>query len=138
MKRITQISALTALIAASAFALAQPSGYTGPSTKPAPAATAGNYTGPSSVQLMTAKDLLAKGKDDQAVKLKGRLLSHKGGDEYEFSDQSGKITVEIDPKLFPAGTNVDHTTVVELTGEFDKETFGDSKLDVEQIRIVGR
>src|SRR5688572_19327552 len=101
MKRITHIAALGALIAASAFAIAQPAGYTGPSTKPAAAADAkaGAYAGPSSVPLMSAKDLLAKGKDEQAVKLKGRLLSHKGDDEYEFADQSGKITVEIDPKL---------------------------------------
>lgn len=134
MKRLTQFSCITALVAASAFAIAQPAGYTGPSTKPAP----GTYTGPSNVVQMTAKDLLAKGKDDQAVKLQGKLLRHKGGDEYEFADQSGKITVEIDAELFPAGTTIDHNTVVELVGEFDKEMMGESKLDVEQIRIVGR
>ena len=44
--------------------------------------------------LMTAKDLLAKGKDDQQVRLQGKLLSHKGGDKYEFADASGRMTVE--------------------------------------------
>lgn len=134
MNRVFQIASITTLLAASAFAVAQPAGYTGPSAKPAPA----GYTGPSSVPLMKAKDLLDKGKDDQHARLQGRLLSHKGGDEYEFADGSGKITVEIDAKQFPAGVSIDQNTVVELTGEFDKETFGDPSFDVEQIRVVGK
>lgn len=132
MKRTLQLSLVTALLAASAFAVAQPGGYTGPSTKAAPA----GYTGPSSVPTMTAKDLLANGKDDQYVKLKGKLVNHKGGEEYEFVDQSGKMTVEIDAKRFPEGVRIDHNTVVELTGEFDKETFGESTLDVKQIKVA--
>lgn len=132
MKRIFQISGITTLLAASAFAIAQPTGYTGP-TK---AATPSGYAGPSSVPLMTAKDLLDKGKDDQYARLQGKLLSHKGGEEYEFADQSGKITVEIDAKHFPAGVSIDQNTLVELTGEFDKETFGESSFDVKQLKVV--
>jgi len=134
MKRILQISCITTLVAASAFAIAQPTGYTGPSTKAAPA----GYTGPSSVPLMKAKDLLDKGKDDQYARLQGKLLSHKGGEEYEFADQSGKITVEIDAKHFPAGVSIDHNTLVELTGEFDKELVGESTFDVKQVKVVGK
>jgi uncharacterized protein (TIGR00156 family) len=135
MKRILQISCITAMLAGSAFAIAQPGGYTGPSSKAAPAAPAG-YAGPSSVPMMTAKDLLAKGKDDQYVKLKGKLVNHKGGEEYEFADQSGKMTVEISAKRFPEGAAIDQNTLVELTGEFDKETFGESTLDVKQVKVV--
>jgi len=135
MKTLLNISCIAALFAASAFAVAQPSGYTGPSDKAAAAAPAG-YAGPSSVALMTAKDVLAKAKDDQYVKVKGRLTSHKGGEDYEFTDASGKMTVEIDAKRFPQGVKIDHTTLVELTGEFDKETFGESTLDVKQIKVV--
>ena len=134
MKRILQASCLAALLAGSAFAIAQTSGYTGPSTQ-APAAA---YAGPSSVPVMSAKDLLAKGKDDQYVTLKGKLTSHKGGEDYEFTDQSGKMTVEISSKYFPQGQTIDHNTLVELTGEFDKELFGDSTLDVKQIKIVSK
>jgi len=134
MKRILQISCITTLVAASAFAIAQPTGYTGPSTKAAPA----GYTGPTSVPLMKVKDLLDKGKDDQYARLQGKLLSHKGGEEYEFADQSGKITVEIDAKHFPAGVSVDHNTLVELTGEFDKEMVGESTFDVKQVKVVGK
>lgn len=135
MKRTLHISCIATLLAASAFASAQPTGYTGPSNAAKPAAAAG-YTGPTSVPLMTAKALLDKGKDDQVARLQGKLLSHKGGEEYEFADASGKITVEIDAKHFPHGVNIDHNTLVELTGEFDKETFGDSSFDVKQLKIV--
>lgn len=90
------------------------------------------------VPVMTAKDLLAKGKDDQYLTLKGKITSHKGDEDYEFTDQSGKITVEISPKRFPAGQTIDHNTLVELTGEFDKEIFGASTLDVKQIKIVAK
>ena len=135
MKRIVQISAVTTLLAASAFAIGQPAGYTGPSAKPA---AQSGYTGPSSVPLTTAKALLDKGKDEQHARLQGKLLSHKGGDEYEFADASGKITVEIDARHFPAGVSVDQNTVVELTGEFEKETFGEPSFEVEQMKVVGK
>ena len=132
MKRIAKLSAIAVLLAGSTFAIAQTGGYTGPSTKAAPA----GYNGPSSVPMMTAKALLADGKDDQYVKLKGKITSHKGGEDYEFTDASGKMTVEIDADRFPQGVKVDHTTEVELTGEFDKETFGESTLDVKQVKVV--
>ena len=137
MKRFFQISSIATLVAASAFAIAQPTGYTGPSNKAAPsAANSAGYAGPTSVPLMTAKALLDSGKDDQYVRLQGKLLSHKGGEDYEFADASGKITVEIDAKHFPAGVTIDHNTLVELTGEFDKETFGESSFDVKQLKVV--
>ncbi|GAB3368271.1 YgiW/YdeI family stress tolerance OB fold protein [Massilia agri] len=134
MKRILQISCITTLLAASAFAVGQTTGYTGPSAKAAPA----GYTGPSSVPLMKAKDLLDKGKDDQFARLQGKIVSHKGGEDYEFADASGKITVEIDVEHFPAGVTVDQNTVVELTGEFDKETFGESTFEVKQLKVVSK
>lgn len=143
MKRIIKLSAIATLFAGSAFAIAQ--NGAAPAAAPAaaaPAATAATaaksgYSGPSGAPLMSVKDLLAKGKDDQYVRLKGKLTSHKGDEDYEFTDASGKITVEIDSDRFPQGVTVDHNTVVELSGEFDKEMFGESTLDVEQIKVVG-
>lgn len=132
MKRILHASLMTAALAASALAIAQPTGYAGPSSKPA----AKGNAAPANVPLMTAKDLLAKGKDDQYARLQGKLVNHKGGDDYEFADASGKITVEIDDDLFPQGAPIDQNTVVELVGEFDKNTFGDSTFDVTQIKVV--
>lgn len=139
MKRILHISCITSLLAASAFAVAQPAGYTGPSAAaPSAKAAPGAYTGPSSVPLMTAKDLLDKGKDEQHARLQGRLISHKGGEDYVFADQSGKLTVEIDAKLFPAGSSIDQNTLVELSGEYEKETFGDASFEVKQLKLVGK
>ena len=138
MKRISRLTCIALLCAGSAAAIAQtattatPTAVAGPATK---AVTSG-YVGPSGAPLMTAKDLLANGKDDQYVRLKGKLTSHKGDENYEFTDASGKITVEIDSDRFPAGVTVDHNTLVELTGEFDKEMFGESTVDVEQIKVV--
>jgi uncharacterized protein (TIGR00156 family) len=138
MKRIAFLAA-AALCAAAAFAHAQSTGYVGPSTKAAPAAAApSGYAGPSNVPLMTAKDLLAKGKDDQHVRLQGKLVSHKGGDKYEFADASGRMTVEIDDEHFPQGVKVDQNTTVELVGEFDKELVGESTLDVDHLKVVSR
>jgi uncharacterized protein (TIGR00156 family) len=134
LKGIIRLSCLAGLLAGAAFANAQSGGYTGPSSK-TPAA---GYTGPSNVPLMSAKNLLASGKDDQYVRLRGKLLSHKGDEDYEFADESGKITVEIDARHFPAGVTVDQNTLVELTGEFDKDLIGESTLDVKQLKVVSR
>ncbi|MEF9928444.1 MAG: NirD/YgiW/YdeI family stress tolerance protein [Massilia sp.] len=144
MKRISHIACIALLITGSAAAVAQ----TAATQTATPAATAtaapaakaapSRYAGPSGAPLMTAKDLLANGKNDQYVRLKGKLTSHKGDENYEFTDASGKIMVEIDADRFPAGVTVDHNTLVELTGEFDKEMFGDSTVDVEQIKVVAQ
>ena len=146
MKRISHIACIALMITGSAVAVAQTAATqtatpaatptVAPAAAPATKAVPSGYAGPSGAPLMTAKDLLANGKDDQYVRLKGKLTSHKGDENYEFTDASGKITVEIDADRFPQGIKVDHTTLVELTGEFDKEMFGESKLDVEQIKVA--
>ena len=140
MKRISHIACIALLITGSAAAVAQTAATqtATPTTVPATKAAPSGYAGPSGAPLMTAKDLLANGKDDQYVRLKGKLTSHKGDENYEFTDASGKIMVEIDADRFPAGVTVDHNTLVELTGEFDKEMFGDSTVDVEQIKVVAQ
>lgn len=134
MNRLIQLSCAAAAFAVSAMAVAQPSGYTGPSSK----GPGVGRTAPANAPLVTAKDLLAKGKDDQYVKVQGRLVSHKGDEEYEFVDASGKMTVEIDNDYFPQGVKIDQNTLVELTGEFEKNLIGDSQLEVKQIKLVGK
>lgn len=156
MTRIAQFASIATLFAASAFAIAQTAPAGAPAAAPAataaPAASAASttaaapaaasaaaksgYTGPSSAPLMSVKDLLAKGKDDQMVRLKGKLTAHKGDEDYDFTDASGKMVVEIDADRFPQGVTVDHTTTVELIGEFEKELFGEATLDVEQINVI--
>lgn len=137
MTRIAQLSSIAALFCASAFAVAQTAPATAAAPTAAPTAAKSGYTGPSSAPMMSVKDLLAKGKDDQMVRLKGKLTSHKGDEDYEFTDASGKMVVEIDADRFPQGVTVDHNVTVELIGEFEKEMFGEPSLDVEQLKVVG-
>ncbi|MDX3895440.1 NirD/YgiW/YdeI family stress tolerance protein [Pusillimonas sp.] len=115
------VSAAAAVMAlgAATLAFAQPSGYTGPSNAPK-AATQGSYSGPNNVPLMTVKQLIDTGRDDQAARLQGRIVSFEGDERYTFEDATGRITVEIDNEEFPAGQTVSAEQRVELTGEFDK------------------
>ena len=136
MKRILQISCIAALLAGSGATIAQNIADAPPGAAVDVKPVSG-YTGPSGAPLMTAKDLQAKGKDDQYVRLKGKLTSHKGDEDYEFTDASGKMVVEIDVDRFPQGVTVDHNVTVELIGEFEKEMFGEPSLDVEQLKVVG-
>lgn len=129
-------AALAAMLLAVGAAQAQPAaGYSGPSTaaQPAQAGKHGSYGGPSSVQLLTVKQLLETGKDEQHARLQGRIVSHDGGDKYTFADDSGRITLEIDDDRFPPGQTINAEQRVELVGEFDK---GLRKREFEVDRIT--
>jgi uncharacterized protein (TIGR00156 family) len=94
------------------------------------------YTGPSTVPLMSVRQLLDQGKDDQHVTVRGKLVRHIGGDRYVLADSTGEMQVDIDKRYFPQGQTIDANDTVELTGEFDKETFGTSELDVKQVKVI--
>ena len=123
-----------ALLGSTGAVLAQ---YTGPSTAPSPtsATAAAPYTGPSSVPLMTVKQLLDNAKDNQHARLQGRIVSHDGGKNYTFADDSGRLPVEISAKRFPAGQTISAEQKVELTGEVDKD-FRSMEFEVDQVRVV--
>ena len=134
MKKTTTAFALAlGLLGAGAPALAQ---YTGPTTgEQAPAAAAPGYTGPSSVPTMTVKQLLDTATDDQHVRLQGRIVSHDGGKNYTFADDSGRLPVEISAKHFPPGQPVSAQQRVELVGEVDKG-LRKMEFEVEQLRLL--
>ncbi|RYF40532.1 MAG: NirD/YgiW/YdeI family stress tolerance protein, partial [Comamonadaceae bacterium] len=91
MKKFTLTSLLAlGLIGGGTAAWAQ---YTGPSSTAASttATSAAPYSGPSSVTLMTVKQVLDSGKDDQHARLQGRIVSHDGGKNYTFADDSGRM-----------------------------------------------
>ncbi|RZL61305.1 MAG: NirD/YgiW/YdeI family stress tolerance protein [Variovorax sp.] len=135
MKKTTLASILAlGLLAGTAPVLAQ---FTGPSTAPA-AASAGQaavYTGPSSVPVLTVKQLLDTASDDQHARLQGRIVSHDGGKNYTFADDSGRMPVEIAAKRFPPGQPVSAEQRVELVGEVDKD-FRKMEFEVEQVRLL--
>jgi len=133
MRTIASTLTLSALLALGAgAATAQPAAYTGPSNAAKPAAQ-GSYNGPSNVPLVTVKQLLDTGKDDQHARLQGQIVSHDGGDRYTFADATGRISVEIDDEDFPAGQAISADQRVELLGEFDK---GLRKVEFEVDRIT--
>ncbi len=91
------------------------------------------YAGPSTVPTATVKQLLDTGRDDQKAILRGRIVSHDGGDDYTFEDATGRISVDIDRDKFPT-TKIDGSTEVELIGEFEREG-NKVEFDVDQVRI---
>lgn len=119
MRHTTLSLALAALLAAGTA-----------QAQPAPA-----YTGPSNVPLMTVQQLLDTGRDDQHARLQGRIVAHEGGDRYTFADDSGRITVEIDAKDFPAGQAVSAEQRVELHGEFEKD-WRKVEFEVDRVTVL--
>lgn len=127
---------LAAVLALSATAaIAQPAGYTGPSNVPQATNATGSYSGPSNVPLMTVKQLLETGRDDQIARLQGRLVSFDGDERYTFEDATGRITVEIDNEDFPAGQSISAEQKVELTGEFDKG-LRKTEFEVDRLTLI--
>jgi uncharacterized protein (TIGR00156 family) len=126
MKYITigRSLATAALLACSATAFAQ---YAGPA--------AAAYAGPSSVPTMTAKQLRDTGRDDQYARLVGHIVSHDGGENYTFADESGRLRVEISPKYFPAGQPITAAQRVELLVEVDSD-FVKKEFEVKQIWLL--
>lgn len=123
--------ATAALAGALAVAGVQAQGYTGPRSDTA--AQQQGYAGPSTIAPMSVKDLMANGKDDQNAVLRGRIVSHDGGDHYTFDDGTGRIRVEIDNDDFPAGRQIDDKVTVELIGELDRDR-NSVEFDVDQVR----
>jgi uncharacterized protein (TIGR00156 family) len=128
MKHFSMTCALAFGVAATATtALAQ---YTGPTSAPAPA-----VGGPAAIPLMSAKQVIESGRDDQHVRIQGRIVSHDGGKNYTFADDSGRLPVEISAKRFPVGQPINADQRVELVGEIDKD-LGKMEFEVEQVRLL--
>lgn len=100
-------------------------------------AASAQYAGPSTVPAMSVKQLLDTGKDDQHATLRGFIVSHDGGEHYTFADDTGRIKVEIDAKHFPPGVKIDDKVRVEVSGELDKDRFGNKiELDVKRLSLA--
>jgi len=128
-------SAAAALALSAAAVNAQPAHYTGPSKAPKAAAARGAYSGPVTAPLMTVKQLLSTGRDDDRARLRGRIVSFDGNERYTFEDATGRMTVEIDPEDFPAGQTVSAEHRVELLGEFDKG-LRKTEFNVERVTLL--
>jgi uncharacterized protein (TIGR00156 family) len=102
----------------------------------APAVMHAQYVGPSaSPELRQVAAVLKDGRDDQRVRLQGRLVRHVGSDKYLFSDGSGEIRVEIDHDVFPR-VPIGDATRVEIVGEVEKDFLESPEIDVERLEVL--
>ena len=93
------------------------------------------YTGPTAVNTpSTVKQILDNPREDQYVRLEGKLIRKLSADAYTFQDATGMIEVEIEPEIFPK-TAVDEKTTVILMGEVDRRLTKAPEVEVESITI---
>ena len=90
----------------------------------------GGYTGPSDLKASTVAEVMKAG-DDSPVIMVGHIEKHLGGERYQFKDDTGTITVEIDHQDW-RGLTVGPEDIVELWGEVDRD-LTNRKVDVDRI-----
>ncbi|GAB3130564.1 NirD/YgiW/YdeI family stress tolerance protein [Novispirillum itersonii] len=101
-----------------------------------PVAAVAQYTGPGATAVhQTVKAVLADGRDDQPVVLRGRLVKQLSSDKYMFADDTGQIRVEIDRHLF-AAQPVSDSTPIELRGEVEAEYLQSPEVDVDSLLVL--
>lgn len=102
MNMISKATLITGLVGATTFAIAN---------------TAVNQAAIAPQTTTTVKQALTL-KDDTKVQLKGYVVKAVGDEKYQFRDNTGTITVDIDDELWQ-GKPVNAKTPVTITGEVD-------------------
>lgn len=102
MNMISKAALITGLVGATTFAIAN---------------TAVNQAAIAPTATTTVKQALTL-KDDTKVQLKGYVVKAVGDEKYQFRDNTGTITVDIDDELWQ-GKPVNAKTPVTITGEVD-------------------
>jgi uncharacterized protein (TIGR00156 family) len=88
----------------------------------------------SAMPITEAKGVAAA-KDDQAVKLRGKIVKQESGNQYVFSDGTGNVLVEIGDKLLN-GNKLMAGTQVEIEGKVDTRIMRDSKVEVRSVTVL--
>ncbi|HWL63897.1 MAG TPA: NirD/YgiW/YdeI family stress tolerance protein [Steroidobacteraceae bacterium] len=99
--------------------------YTGPGARGAASRPVGR----------TVAEVLRSPVDDQKVELTGTLLEQTGRETFVFSDDTGRITVEIDAEDFPAQP-VGPEVRVQLSGEVETRLLREPRVEVEALRVA--
>lgn len=118
MKKILSVSALALIL-----------GLNGVSIAAAKAPALGGYTGPT-IAASTVEQAKTYS-DDTPVVLTGKIIKSLGDEKYQFSDQTGTITLDIDNEDWN-GVMVNEKDTVEIRGEIDKDMFS-TEVDVDQV-----
>lgn len=74
--------------------------------------------------------------DDRYITLKGYIVEKLSDETFLFKDETGKIYIEIDRDEQYLLRNVDSNTFVEITGEYDHNTFKPNKIDIKNLKII--
>ncbi len=127
MKKLLIALALTTI---SFGALAQQGGFVSPSSGNTGAQ--GGFKGPASglTTVAQAKSM----RDDAWVVLEGHIVRQIGHELYEFKDDSGSISIEVDDKRW-LGQNVTPSDKIRIEGEVDKD-WNSVEIDVKTIQII--
>lgn len=78
---------------------------------------------------------VAAAKDDQAVKLRGKIVKQETGNQYLFSDGTGNVLVEIGDKLLN-GNKLMAGTQVEIDGKVDTRIMRDPKVEARSVTVL--
>jgi uncharacterized protein (TIGR00156 family) len=85
---------------------------------------------------VTSASDVAAAKEDQPVKLRGRIVSKKRANDYVFADDTGNAVVKIDSKVLK-GKPIPEGTDVEIEGQVDTSFFGgESKVEAKWITVL--
>lgn len=109
----------TALVGATTFAMAN---------------TAVNQGAITPTTTQTVKHALTL-KDDAKVKLKGYIVKSVGDEKYQFRDNTGTITVDIDDELWQ-GKPISAKTPVTIVGEIDVDYKPAKRVEVDVDQVV--
>lgn len=75
-------------------------------------------------------------KRDTMVKLKGKIIEQINNENFWFSDETGKIKIEIEKKHMPP-VPFDETTEVIIIGEVDNDFLEGVEIEVKQFKLPG-
>ncbi len=127
MKLITKTALLTTLLAATTFAIANKTAVNNAAinnTAVNSTVNQGALYSPSTVkQALTLKD-------DTKVQLRGHVVKAIGDEKYQFRDQTGTITVDIDDDLWN-GKAISATTLITISGEVDVDYQPTKRVEID-------
>lgn len=87
------------------------------------------------VQKFTVRELKSV-HDDEYVVLEGYIVKKIKNETYLFRDSTGEIKLDIDNDINYLLKNVNERTLVEISGEYERNTFEPDEIEVENIKIL--
>lgn len=130
MTKLSLIAAASALVLASsaAFAAQAPAGFENAGNPAAPAGF-GAPSAPNS----TIAQLVQSGYDEQRVAVTGRLTNFLGGENYELTDDTGRILIQLDDDR--NWGHLQKGALITVFGELERE-HGNVKIEVNDAVVA--